>query len=156
MAGITTAMANSFRLELATATHNFTTTTGNVFKIALFKTSVTGTYGKATANYSDMTGNSDENTGTGYSAGGFAWTAAQNTTPVVTNNVANWTWNTNPSWGSSATISTDGALIYNSSASNKAVSTHAFASPPVTVTAGTLTLLLPSSPSDTTAILRLA
>lgn len=154
MAGITTAMTDSFRLELATATHNFTATTGNVFKVPLFKVGVAGTYGKATTNYSDMTGNSDEvANGSGYTTLGFAWTAAQNTTPTVTNHVATWTWTTNPSW-TSATFSTIGCMIYNSSASNKAVSVHDFGGTQ-TVTAGTLTLILPTN-NDTVAILRLA
>lgn len=154
MAGITTAMTNSFRSELAQAVHNFTATTGNVFKNALFKVGVAGTYAKGSVNYSDITGNTDEvANGSGYTTGGFAWTAAQNTTPTITNNVATWTWTVNPNW-TSASFSTIGCMIYNSSASNKAVSVHDFGGTQ-TVTAGTLTLVLPTN-NDTSAILRLA
>lgn len=153
MAGITSAMTDSFRSELAQAVHDFTTTTGNVFYIPLFKASVTGTYGKGTVNYTDMTGNSDETSGTGYTATGFHWTAAQNTTPTITNHVATWTWSANPSW-TTATFSTDGAMIYNQSKSQKAVSVYSFGSTQ-TVTAGTFTLTLPTN-NDTLAILRLA
>ena len=154
MAGITSAMPNSFRVELATGTHNFTTTTGNVFYIPLFKATVTGTYGLATTNYTDMTGNSDETSGTGYTATGFHWTAAQNVTPTANSNVSTWGWNTNPSW-TTATFSTDGAMIYNQTNSQKAVGIYSFGSTQ-SVTAGTLTLVLPSNTSSTLAILRLA
>lgn len=155
MAGTTTCMVDSFRNELLVATHNFTVTTGNVFKVALIKVGPAGTYDKSTVNYSTITGNSDEvANGSGYTTGGFAWTAAQNSTPVITNHVANTTWTVNPNW-TSATFSTTACMIYNSSASNKAVSLHDFGGTQ-TVTAGTLTLVLPSAPSDTTAILRLA
>jgi len=154
MAGTTTCMVDSFRLQVMTATHDFTTTTGNVFKVALIKVSPTGTYDKTTTNYSTITGNSDEvASGGGYTTGGFAWTAAQNTTPTVTNHVATTTWSVNPSW-TSATFSTTACMIYNSSASNKAVSLHDFGGTQ-TVTAGTLTLVLPTN-NDTSAILRLA
>lgn len=154
MAGTTTCMPDSFRKELLTATHNFTQTTGNVFKAALVKVGPAGTYNKSTVNYSDLTGNSDEvANGNGYTTGGFAWTAGQNTTPSVTSNVALTTWTVNPSW-TSATFSTTAAHIYNSSASNKIVSLHDFGGTQ-TVTAGTLTLVLPTA-NDTLAILRLA
>ncbi len=153
MAGTTTAMCTSFKVELATATHNFTTTSGNVFKIALVKVSPTGTYDATTTNYSNLTGNSDEvGSGGGYTTGGFAWTAAQNTTPTSTGTTAFWSWSVNPSW-TSATFSTTGGIIYNSSASNKAVGVFDFGGTQ-TVSAGTLTLTLPTNDA-TNAILRI-
>ena len=53
MAGITSAVPTSFKKELGTATHNFGDVStspigGHAFKLALFKASVTGTYGAAT------------------------------------------------------------------------------------------------------------
>src|SRR6266704_1843988 len=39
------------------------TVVGDIFKMALFKVGVAGTYGAATTNYTDMTGNSDETSG---------------------------------------------------------------------------------------------
>ena len=67
---ITQAMCTSFKQEILQGIHNFTngsgggttttTGTGNTFKIALIKSSPTGTYGAASTNYSDVTGNSDE------------------------------------------------------------------------------------------------
>jgi len=152
MAGFTTAFPTSFKGELPQAVHNFTTTTGHVFKVALGKVSPTGTYGAATVNYSDLTGNSDEVSGTGYSAGGFAWTAAQNTTPSTSGTTAFWSWSTNPNW-TSATFSTVGCIIYNSSASNKAVYVGDFGGTQ-SVSAGTLTLVLPTN-NNSTAILRI-
>lgn len=144
MPGTTTAFPTSFKGELPQAFHNFTTTTGNVFKLALVKVSPTGTYGAATTNYSDLTGNSDEvSSGGGYTTGGFAWTAAQNTTPATSGTGAYWSWSTNPSW-TSATFSTTGCIIYNSSSSNKAVYVGDFGGTQ-TVSSGTLTIVLPTN-----------
>ena len=146
-------MPTSFKVELPQAIHNFTTTTGNVFKVALGKVSPTGTYGAATTNYSDLTGNSDEvASGGGYTTGGFAWTAAQNNTPTSTSTTAYWQWSVNPSW-TSATFSTVGCIIYNSSASNRAVYVGSFGGTE-TVTSGTLTLVLPTNDSSN-ALLRI-
>lgn len=150
-AGFTTAMPNSFKVELATAKHDFTATTGHVFKVALGKTSPTGTYGTATVNYSDLTGNSDELAASGgYSTGGFAWTAAQNITPTNTTTQTFWQWSVNPSW-TSATFSTVGCIIYNSSASNKAAYVGSFGGTQ-TVTSGTFTLLQPTNGAGTSLL----
>ncbi len=149
----TTAMTDQYRQHLMQKKYDHTATTGDVFKIALIKVAPAGTYGKGSVNFSDITGNSDEVTGTGYTTGGFAWTAAQNTTPSVTNHVATATWTTNPSW-TTATFSATAGMIYDSTVSNEAVSTHDFGGTQ-TVTAGTLTLVLPTN-NDTSAILRLA
>lgn len=150
MAGYTTAFCTSAKAELATATHNYTTTSGNTFKIALGIGTPTGTYGAATTNYSNLTGNSDEVSGTGYSAGGFAWTAAQNITPLTSGTTAYWQWSVNPSW-TSATFSTGGCIAYNSSASNKAVYVGSFGGTQ-TVTSGTLTLVLPTNGAGTSLL----
>lgn len=154
MGSITTAMPTSFKAEVAEAIHNFTTTTGHVFKVALIIPSPTGVYGAASVNYSDITGNSDEvANGSGYTTGGFAFTAAQNTTPTTSGTTGYWTWSVNPNW-TSATFSTAGCMIYNSSASNKAVYVGSFGGT-ISVSSGTLTLTLPSA-SSSTAILRIA
>lgn len=131
---------NSFLLELGTATHNFTNSTGDVFKMALFKSVITGTYGAATTNYSDMTGNSDEATGTAYSAGGFTMT---NITPLVSGTTMYTSWSVNPNWPVS-TISSIGAMIYNSSKSNKVVALLAFGSI-ISSTATTFLVTLPAN-----------
>ena len=144
MAGFTTAFPTSFKGQLPVATHNFTITTGHVFKCALGIVSPTGTYGAATTNYSNLTGNSDEvANGSGYTTGGFAWTAAQNITPATSGTGAYWQWSVNPSW-TSASFSTTGCIIYNSSASNDAVYVGSFGGTQ-TVTSGTLTLVQPTN-----------
>jgi len=147
---ITTAMCTSFKVELMTGTHNFTASTGNTFKMALIKASPTGTYNAATTNYSNVTGNSDETSGTGYSAGGASLT---NVTPTSTGTTAYTTFSPNPSW-TSASFSCSGCIIYNSSASNKSVSVHDFGGTQ-TVSSGTFTVVMPTADSSN-AILRIA
>ena len=150
MAGFTTAFPTSFKGELPQALHNFTTTSGNVFKMALGKVGPAGTYGAATTNYSDLTGNSDETSGAGYTVGGFAWTAAQNTTPLTSGTGAYWSWSTNPSW-TTASFSAVGCIIYNSSASNRAVYVGSFGGTQ-TVTSGTFTIVLPTNGVSTSIL----
>lgn len=144
-------MCTSFLGELLTATHNFTTSTGNTFKAALYLASAT--LNASTTAYS-ATG---EVTGTNYTAGGI--TVTNGTSPSSTNSsttagVGYWTPSASLVY-TTVTLSTafDTVLIYNSSASNKAVSVHTFGSQ--TVTAGTFTLTMPSN-TTTTALLRLA
>jgi len=110
---ITTAMCNSFKQELLGGVHDLDTDT---IKIALIKNSQSGTYNASTANYSTVTGNSDEATGTNYTTGGNtlagATIALSGSTATV--DFSDTTW-------SSATISADGCIIYNTSQSNKAI-----------------------------------
>ena len=147
----TQAMCTSFMSELMTATHNFTTGTGNTFKAALYLASAT--VNASTTAYSST----GEVTGTNYTAGGV--TVTNGTSPSSTNTsstagVAYWTPTASITY-TNVTLSTafDAVLIYNSSASNKAVSVHTFG--PQTVTAGTFTLTMPSN-TTSTALLRLA
>ena len=108
---ITSAICNSFKVEILTGTHNFTASSGNSFKIALIKanSAQSGTYNKATTNYTNVTGNSDElANGNGYSTGGNTLVSA---TPVLSTDTAvcdfaQTTW-------SSATFTTRGCIIYN-------------------------------------------
>jgi hypothetical protein len=148
---ITQAMCTSFKTELLTGTHDFTNSTGNTFKIALFRAtaSIVGTYGAATTNYSDVTGNSDEASGTGYSAGGNTLT---NVTPTSSGTTA-FTDFVDTTW-STATITASGALIYNSSASNAAVAVLDFGGDK-TSTAGDFTIVFPTADA-TDAIIRIA
>jgi hypothetical protein len=143
-------MCTSFKAEVAQGLHNFTASTGNTFKMALIKVSPTGTYGAASTNYSNITGNSDEVTGTGYSAGG---TSLTNVTPTTSGTTAYWTFSPNPSW-TSATFSTTACMIYNSTNSNRSVSTHDFGGTQ-TVSAGTFTVVMPTADASN-AILRIA
>ena len=147
----TQAMCTSFMEELLTATHDFTTGTGDSFKAALYLASAT--VNASTTAYSST----GEVTGTNYTAGGVAVT--NGTSPLSTNTsstagVAYWTPSA-PITYTNVTLSTafDAVLIYNSTASDKAVSVHTFGSQ--TVTAGTFTLTMPSN-TTSTALIRLA
>jgi hypothetical protein len=153
MGSITTAMCVSFKAELATASHNFTTTSGHVFKLALIKSAsvIAGTFGAASVNYSDL-GTDEVANGSGYTTGGFAWTAAQNITPATSGTTAYWSWSTNPQW-TSATFTAGGCMIYNSSSSNKAVATFSFGGDQ-SITSGTFTIALPTNDLNN-AILRI-
>lgn len=150
MAGITQAMPTSFKVELMTATHNFTNG-ANVMKIALFRAtaSIVGTYGAATTNYSDMTGNSDEVVGVGYTVGG---NTLVNVTPTSTGTTAFNDFN-DSTW-TAATITARGALIYNSTAANKAVAVLDFGSDKIS-TVGDFTVIFPTADASN-AIIRIA
>jgi hypothetical protein len=152
MAGFTTAMPTSFKVEILKAVHNFTASTGDIFKIALGKAtaSITGTYGAATTNYSDLTGNSDQlPNGSGYTTGGNTLTSvtpvADGTTAVC--DFADTTW-------SSATFTTSGAIIYNSSASDAACAVLSFGGDQQ-VSSGDFTIQFPAA-AAATAIIRIA
>ena len=119
---ITTAMCNSFKQELLGGVHDLDTDT---LKIALIKVSHSGTYGAATTNYSDVTGATDEAVGTNYTAGGqgldsaaIALDAGNNTAFL---DFADEVF-------ANLTISAVGAIIYNSSKSNKAIALFALTS----------------------------
>jgi len=146
---ITQAMCSSFKQELLVATHNFTLTTGDVFKLALFRAtaSIVGTFGAGTTNYSDM--GADQASGTGYSAGGSALT---NVTPTVSGTTAitdfaDLTF-------SIVTLTASGCLIYNSSKSDKAVGVFDFGGDKA-ATAGDLTIIFPTADASN-AVIRLA
>lgn len=147
---ITQAMATSFKVEILTAYHNFGTTvtrggTGaDTFKIALFTSSATlsaSTTAYATTN---------EVSGTGYTAGGNTLSVSQVPTSTSTTawlDFADSTWTT-------ATITANGALIYNSTQSNRAVAVLAFGGDK-TSTAGDFTVVFPTADSSN-AIIRIA
>ena len=143
---ITTAMCTSFKGELLGGTHDLDTHT---LKLALIKATPSGTYGAATTNYSDVTGNSDEASGTNYTAGGQnldgATISTDGTTAIVdfTDEVF-----------SNVTTSADGCIIYNSSASNKAICVIDFGGT-VSATAGDLTIEFPAADASN-AVIRIA
>ncbi len=140
----TTAICNSYRVELLQGLHDFTVTTGDAFKMALFTS--TATNGAATTAYAVT----NEVSGTGYTAGGVALT---NTTPLNTGAVAFTTFNGNAVW-SSASFTAASCLIYNSTNGNRAVQVHDFGGDQ-TVTSGTFTVQMPTNDS-TNALIRIA
>ena len=143
---ITTAMCNSFKQELLGGVHDLDTDT---LKIALIKESPTGTYGASTTNYSDVTGNSDEATGTNYTAGGQALDGASITLSGSTA-IVDFT----DEVFSNLTLSADGAIIYNSSQSNKAIAVFDFGGT-VTATSGDFTVVFPTADASN-AVIRIA
>ena len=143
---ITSAICTSFKQELLVGTHNFTATTGNTFKIALFTSSATlGASTTAFATTNEITNSS----GTAYTSGGATLT---NITPTTDSTTAVCDF-TDVSF-TSASFTANGALIYNSSASNKAVAVIAFGGDK-TVSSGTFTIQFPAA-NATNAIIRLA
>ena len=141
---ITQAMCTSFKVELLQGVHNFTTSTGDVFKLALYTSSAT--LGASTTAYSAT--NEVANSGT-YSAGGGTLT---NITPTASGTTALTDFD-DLSF-TSATITARGALIYNSSDSNKAVAVLDFGGDKIS-TAGTFTIQFPAATSSD-AIIRIS
>lgn len=146
----TTAMCTSFKVEVLRAQHNFLLAGGNTFKMALIKSGMAGTYGAASTNYSNITGNSDEASGTGYTAGGATLTRVD---PTSSGTTAYTTFSSPVTW-STATISAAACMIYNTTNSNSSVSIHDFGGT-VSSTAGTFTVTLPTADASN-AILRIA
>lgn len=141
---ITQAMCTSFKVELLQGVHNFTASTGDVFKLALYTSSAT--LGASTTAYSAT--NEVANSGT-YSAGGGTLT---NITPTASGTTALTDFD-DLSF-TSATITARGALIYNSSDSNKAVAVLDFGGDKIS-TAGTFTIQFPAATSSD-AIIRIS
>lgn len=149
---ITTAVASSYKSEVLAGTH----VAADVYKIALIKVGAAGTYGAAVTNVgtpgsgSPTTANlgTDEVTGTGYTSGG-ATLAGFSITGTTTARLDF----TTPTWPTS-TISAIGAVIYNSSKSNKVVACFDFGGT-ITSTAGTFTATMPAV-GDATSLVRIA
>ena len=111
---ISTAMCTSFKKELLEGKHDFNATAGHTFKIALYTSSAT--LDATTTDYSV----SDEVVGVGYTAGGNSLTNIDPMTSGTTafTDFADTTW-------SSATITANGALIYNSTTDGGSTTTNA-------------------------------
>jgi len=150
MAGITSALCTSFKVELLEGDHDFNNG-ADAFKVALLKAnaSITGTYDATTTNYSNVTGNSDEASGANYSAGGQALDSGaisvSGTTAIV--DFADEVF-------SNVTVSADGCIIYNTANSNSAIAVIDFGGT-VSATAGDLTIQFPAADASN-AIIRIA
>jgi hypothetical protein len=141
---IATAMCTSFKKELLEAKHNFLASGGNTFKLALYTSSAT--LGAATTAYSAT----NETSGTGYSAGGAALGNVNPTSSGTTGftDFDDLTF-------SSSTITANGALIYNDTASgDPAVCSLAFGGDK-TSTSGDFTIQFPTADASN-AIIRIA
>jgi hypothetical protein len=140
---ISQAMCTSFKKELMTATHNFTNG-ANSFKLALYTSSAS--LGAATTAYSST----NEASGTNYTAKGGALTNVTPTTSGTTalTDFADLTF-------SNATVTANGALIFNDTASgDPAVVVLAFGADK-TSTAGDFTIQFPTADASN-AIIRIA
>jgi hypothetical protein len=137
---ITQAMCSSFKQQILLGEHDLDT---DVIKLALYTSAAT--LSAATTVYST----SDEVVGTGYTAGGNTLAGATvsltGTTAFV--DFTDTTWST-------ATITARGALIYNSSKSDKAIAVLDFGSDK-TSTAGDFTVQFPTNDASS-AIVRIA
>jgi hypothetical protein len=144
---ITSAICTSFKVELLKGVHNFTATTGNTFKIALYTSSAS--LGAATTAYS-ATNEITNSSGTAYTAGGATLTSV---TPVASSTTAICDFS-DVSY-TSASFTANGAVIYNDSASgDPSCAVIAFGSDK-TVTSGTFTIQFPTADA-TDAIIRIA
>ena len=144
---ITSAVCNSFKVEVLQAEHNFTASSGNTFNLALYTSSAT--LNKSTTAYSSS--NEITNTsGSAYSAKGKALTSV---TPALSTDTACCDF-ADVSW-TSASFTANGCLIFNDShSSDAAVCAIAFGSDK-TVTSGTFTIQFPTADADN-AIIRIA
>jgi len=125
---------------------SLTTPTKDVVKAALYL--VSATTGASNTTYT-ATG---EVSGTNYSAGGVTVTNA--TDPSTSGTTGIWTPSASIVY-TTVTLSTafDCVMLYNSTQSNRSISTHTFGSQ--TVTAGTFTITMPTNDS-TNALIRIA
>jgi hypothetical protein len=140
---ISSAICNSFKQEILVGTHNFTASSGDSFKLAMFTSSAS--LGAGTTAYST----SNEISGTGYTAGGQALTSV---TPVLDGSTAVCDF-ADISF-TSASFTANGCLIYNDDQSDKAVCVVAFGGDK-TVSSGTFTIQFPAAAAST-AIVRIA
>lgn len=143
---ITNAMCNSFKVELMQALHNFTASTGNTFKLALYTSAAT--LNASTTTYASTT-NEVAASGT-YTTGGGTLT---NVTPTLSGTTAFTDFFPDLTF-SSATITARGALIYNSTNGGRAVCALDFGSDK-TSTAGDFVIIFPAA-NATDAIIRIA
>lgn len=138
-------MCTSFKVELMKAVHNFTTGTGNTFKLALYDNSASFT--AATTAY---TATNEVAASGSYSAGGGALT---NVTPTSSGTTA-FTDFADLSF-TSATITAYGAMIYNDSAAGDPSVCILDFGGAKSSSAGTFTIIFPAADA-TNAILRIA
>jgi hypothetical protein len=124
-------MCTSFKAEVAQGLHNFTRTTGNVFKLALYV--ATANLGADTTIYTST----GEASGTNYSAGGIILT---NITPLSSGTTGYWSFD--DVTFTNVTLSCAGALIYNSTNGNRAVCVLSFGST-INKTASNLVITFP-------------
>jgi hypothetical protein len=148
---ITSAVCTSFKVLVLKGQMDFTASTGDTFKVALFTSSAT--LGASTTDYAS-TNEITNTSGTAYTAGGASLTSvtpvADSTTAVCDFADVSWT---------SASFTANGCLIYNTttgtgSSTTDSVAAIAFGGDK-TVSSGTFTIQFPTADASD-AILRIA
>ena len=144
---ISSAICNSFKVEILKAVHNFTASSGNSFKLALYTSSAS--LGAGTTAYAS-TNEISNTSGSAYTAGGKALTSV---TPVLSSSTA--VCDFGDISFTSASFTANGCLIYNDTVSgDPAVCVVAFGSDK-TVSSGTFTIQFPAADASN-AIVRIA
>jgi len=144
---ITSAICNSFKVEILTAIHDFTASSGDTFNLALYTSSAT--INKSTTAYS-ATNEITNSSGSAYSAKGNALTSV---TPVLSTDTAVCDF-ADTSW-TSASFTANGCMIFNDSATaDPSCCTIAFGGDK-TVSSGTFTIQFPTADASD-AIIRIA
>jgi hypothetical protein len=144
-------MTTSFKVQILTGTHNFGTsvvrasTAADTFKIALYTSSAS-----LDASTTAYTTSGEVASAGNYAAGGNTLSISQ--APTSTSTTA-WLDFADTTW-SNATITANGALIYNSTQADAAVAVLAFGGDK-TSTAGDFTIIFPTADSSN-AIIRIA
>jgi len=138
-------MCTSFKQELMVGTHNFTTSTGDTFKLALYDNNASFTAATTAYTATNEVGDSGS-----YAAGGGTLTNVTPTTDGTTalTDFADLEF-------TSATITARGALIYNSTASGDPTVAVLDFGADKTSTTGTFTIQFPTADASN-AIIRIA
>ena len=154
---ITTKVCDSFLNEILSMTPHLAADT---YKLVLIKTSHGGTYNEEITNAgvpgtgapttSNLGTDAVPTSGT-YDVAGVTLTGFT----VTTDNDTAILDFADPAAFTGTTISADGAMIYNSSRSNRAVAVFAFSGAPIISTAGNFTVTLPAA-AAATALIRIA
>jgi hypothetical protein len=140
----TQAVCNSFKAELLGGVHDFDSGSGQVFKLALFQSNA-----NLSAGTTVFTSTNEAATGGQYTTGGgvlAGQTVSLDTSTAIVD-FADLSF-------TGVTLTAEGALIYNTSAGNKAVCVLSFGGDK-TATSGTFTILFPAF-TAANAILRIA
>lgn len=136
-------LTTSFKVELAQGLHNFTTGTGDVFKLALY--TANADLGASTTAYTAA----GEASGTNYAPGGITLT---NITPSFQGTTAYWSFQ--DATFTNVTLTTNGGLIYNSTQGDRSVCVLNFG---VNITKSAQNLVITFPADDATnAIMRIA
>ena len=144
---ISSAICNTFKVEVLKAVHNFTASSGDTFNLALYTSSAS--LGAGTTAYAS-TNEISNTSGSAYTAKGEALTSV---TPVLSSSTAVCDF-ADISW-TSASFTANGCLIFNDTvAGDPAVCVVAFGADK-TVSNGTFTIQFPAADASN-AIVRIA